>query len=93
MNSNTTILLVAAAFTMIGFILGRVTSPKPPMAAGHFEVLKHMSEGDMTALGASGEVQVIVQSSKKEILRVTRCLPSPVVRCTWSKTAKTSKSR
>jgi mannose-6-phosphate isomerase-like protein (cupin superfamily) len=62
MNSNTTILLVAAAFTMLGFILGRVTGPKLPMAAGHFEVLKHMSEGDMTALGVSGEVQVIVQS-------------------------------
>tara|TARA_X000000950_G_scaffold231746_1_gene280410 strand:+ start:2281 stop:2631 length:351 start_codon:yes stop_codon:yes gene_type:complete len=57
LNSNTTILLVAAAFTMIGFILGRVTGPKPPMAAGHFEVFKHM-----TALGGSGEVQVIVQS-------------------------------
>ena len=62
MNSNTTILLVAAAFTMIGFTLGRVTGPKPPMAAGHFEVLKHMSEGDITALGGSGEVQVIVKS-------------------------------
>ena len=62
MNSNTTILLVAAAFTMLGFILGRVTGPKLPMAAWHFEVLKHMSEGDMTALGVSGEVQVIVQS-------------------------------
>ena len=47
---------------MIGFILGRVTDPKPPMAAGHFEVLKHMSEGDMTALGGSGEVQVILKS-------------------------------
>ena len=32
------------------------------MAAGHFEVLKHMSEGDLTALGDSGELQVIVQS-------------------------------
>ena len=62
MNSNTTLLLVVAAFTMLGFILGRVTSPKPPMAAGHFEVLKHMSEGDMTAFGGSGEVQVIVKS-------------------------------
>lgn len=62
MNSNTTILLVAAAFTMIGFVLGRVTGPKPPMAAGHFEVLKHMSEGDLKALGGSGEVQVIVKS-------------------------------
>jgi len=62
MNSNTTILLVAAAFTMIGFVLGRVTGPKTPMAAGHFEVLKHMSEGNMTALGGSGEVQVIVKS-------------------------------
>ena len=36
MNSNTTIVLVAAAFAMIGFILGRVTSqpaghPMPPM--------------------------------------------------------------
>ena len=62
MNSNTTVLLVAAAFSMIGFILGRVTGPKPPIAAGHFEVLKDMSEGDMTALSASGEVQVIVQS-------------------------------
>ena len=62
MNSNTTILLVAAAFTMIGFTLGRVTGPKPPMAAGHFEVLKHMSEADITALGGSGEVQVIVKS-------------------------------
>ena len=62
MNSNSTILLVAAAFTMIGFTLGRVTGSKPPMAAGHFEVLKHMSEGDITALGGSGEVQVIVKS-------------------------------
>ena len=62
MNSNATILLVAAAFTMIGFVLGRVTGPKTPMAAGHFEVLKHMSEGNMTALGGSGEVQVIVKS-------------------------------
>ncbi len=62
MNSNTTILLVAAPFTMIGFILGRVTGPKPPMAAGHFEVFKQMSEGDITSLGGSGEVQVIVQS-------------------------------
>ena len=62
MNSNTTILLVAAAFTMIGFIPGRVTGPKPPMAAGHFEVFKQMSEGDITSLGGSGEVQVIVQS-------------------------------
>jgi hypothetical protein len=51
MNSNTTILLIAAAFTMIGFILGRVTGPKPPMAAGHFEVFKQMSEGDITSLG------------------------------------------
>lgn len=47
---------------MIGFILGCVTDPKPPVADGHFEVLKHMSEGDMTALGGSGEVQVIVKS-------------------------------
>ena len=47
---------------MIGFILGRVTGPKPPMAAGHFEVFKQMSEGDITSLGGSGEVQVIVQS-------------------------------
>jgi hypothetical protein len=62
MNSNTTILLLVAAFTMLGFILGRVTGPKPSMAAGHFEILKHMSKGDMTALGGSGEVQVIVQS-------------------------------
>lgn len=62
MNSNTTVLLVAAAFTMIGFILGRVTGPKPPMAAGHLEVLRHMSEGDMTAFGGSGDVQVIVKS-------------------------------
>ena len=62
MNSNTTILLVAAAFTMIGFILGRVTGPRPPMAAGHLEVLRHMSEGDMTAFGGSGDVQVIVKS-------------------------------
>ena len=62
MNSNTTILLVAAAFTMIGFVLGRVTGPKPPMAAGHNKVFKHISEGDITALGGSGEVQVIVKS-------------------------------
>ena len=62
MNSAVTTLLVAAAFTMIGFILGRVTDPKPPMAAGHFELLKHMSEGDLRALGGSGEVQVIVKS-------------------------------
>ena len=62
MNSNTIVLLVAAAFTMIGFILGRVTGPKPPMAAGHLEVLRHMSEGDMTAFGGSGDVQVIVKS-------------------------------
>lgn len=62
MNSNTTTLLVAAAFTMIGFVLGRVTGPKPPMADGHNKVFKYISEGNKTSLGGSGEVQVIVKS-------------------------------
>lgn len=62
MNSNTTVLLVAAAFTMIGFVLGRVTGPKPPMVDGHNKVFKYISEGNKTSLGGSGEVQVIVKS-------------------------------
>ena len=62
MNTNTTTLLVAAAFALIGFILGRVTAPHPPIAGGHFEVMKHFSEGDMAAFGGEGEVQVIVKS-------------------------------
>lgn len=62
MNTNNSVLLVAAAFAMIGFILGRVTAPHPPMNGGHFEVLKHIGEGDGAVFGGSGEVQVIVKS-------------------------------
>ena len=63
MNSNTTILLVAAAFTMIGFTLGRVTGPKFLWLPGT-EVLKRQSEGDITALVAA-VVQVIVKSPEE----------------------------
>ena len=57
MNSNTTIVLVAAAFAMIGFILGRVTSqpaghPMPPM-------VKEMRT--MKVLGDEGEVASDIQ--------------------------------
>jgi hypothetical protein len=62
MNTNNSTLLVAAAFAMIGFILGRVTAPHPPMTGGHFEVLKHIGEGGVSAMGGDGEVQVIVKS-------------------------------
>ena len=62
MSTNNTTFLVAAAFAMIGFLLGRVTAPHLPMSGGHFEIVKHFSEGDVSAIGGDGEVQVIVQS-------------------------------
>lgn len=57
MNSNTTIVLVAAAFAMIGFILGRVTSHP----AGHSlpPMVKEMRT--MKVIGDGGEVSSDIQ--------------------------------
>ena len=62
MKTNNSTLLVAAAFAMIGFILGRVTAPHPFMSGGHVEILEQIGEGDGAAFGGNGEVQVIVKS-------------------------------
>lgn len=63
MRTNTTIILVAAAFGAIGFTLGRVTAPQPSL--GSTEVVKilktEMGTETVTASG-SGEVEVIVES-------------------------------
>ena len=46
MNTNTSAVLIAAAFTMIGFTLGRVTAPHGP--GGHMGKMKmhHMMQGE-----------------------------------------------
>ena len=66
MNTNTTILLVAAAFGAIGFTLGRVTAPAPSLASA--EVVKILKTGTGTGTGTetgtgtgSGEVEVVVE--------------------------------
>lgn len=70
MNTNTTILLVAAAFGAIGFTLGRVTAPAPSLASA--EVVKILKTGTETGTGltgtgltgtgsGSGEVEVVVE--------------------------------
>lgn len=63
MNTNTTILLVAAAFGAIGFTLGRVTAPAPSLASA--EVVKILkTETGLTGTGTgtgSGEVEVVVE--------------------------------
>ncbi len=65
MNTNTTILLVAAAFGAIGFTLGRVTAPSPTGIASA-EVVKILKTGTETGRGTgtgSGieEVEVVVE--------------------------------
>jgi hypothetical protein len=72
MNTNTTILLVAAAFGAIGFTLGRVTAPAPSIASA--EVVKILKTGTGTGTGTeagtgtgtgtgtgSQEVEVVVE--------------------------------
>ncbi len=62
MNSNTTIVLVAAAFTMIGVILGRVTSypaghPMPPMVK-EMRTMKVIGDGGEV----SSDIQVVIKA-------------------------------
>ena len=62
MNSNTTIVLVAAAFSMIGFILGRVTSHPgghliPPMAK-EMRTMKVIGDGG----AVSSDIQVVIKA-------------------------------
>ena len=62
MNSNTTIVLVAAAFSMIGFILGRVTSqpaghPMPPMVK-EMRTMKVIGDGGEV----SSDIQVVIKA-------------------------------
>ena len=61
MNSNTTIVLVAAAFCMIGFLLGRVTShpaghPMPPMVK-EMRTMKVIGDGG----AVSSDIQVVIK--------------------------------
>ena len=61
MNSNTIIVLVAAAFAMIGFILGRVTShsaghPMPPMVK-EMRTMKVIGDGGEVA----SDIQVVIK--------------------------------
>lgn len=62
MNSNTTIVLVAAAFCMIGFLLGRVTShpaghPMPPMVK-EMRTMKVIGDGGEV----SSDIQVVIKA-------------------------------
>lgn len=63
MNVNSSHLLVAAAFVILGFILGRVTVPHPPHPTGaeHVEIIKHLAGDLPEGLEGHGEVQVIVK--------------------------------
>lgn len=63
MNTNTTILLVAAAFGAIGFTLGRVTAPSPAGLASA-EVVKILKTETGTGTGTGAglqEVEVVVE--------------------------------
>ena len=51
-------LLIAAAFTMIGFTLGRVTAPKPHGAHAMFKAI----ELDDMSGGPGEDIQVIIES-------------------------------
>ena len=62
MNSNTTIVLVAAAFAMIGFILGRITSHPaghslPPMVK-EMRTMKVIGDGGE----ASSDIQFVIKA-------------------------------
>jgi hypothetical protein len=64
MTMNSSHLLVAAAFVILGFILGRVTVPHPPYPHGseHVEIIKHLAGDIPVGKEGHGEVQVIVKS-------------------------------
>lgn len=51
-------LLIAAAFTMIGFTLGRVTAPKPHGAHAMFKAI----DLDGLSAGPGEDIQVIIES-------------------------------
>ena len=57
MNTNTTTVLIAAAFTMIGFTLGRVTAPHGPGGQMGKMKMHHMMQGEH---GMPEGVRVIV---------------------------------
>ena len=59
MNKNAS-LLIAAAFTMIGFCLGRVTAPQPHPHPGHAMMKAFSLDGAPT--GLNEEVQIIVET-------------------------------
>ena len=58
MSNNTTILLTAAAFALIGFAVGRVTAPPPlPIGMQEFKMMECFSGGE----ASDDEVQIIVK--------------------------------
>lgn len=59
MNKNAS-LLIAAAFTMIGFTLGRVTAPQPHPYAGHTMMKAFSFDG--AGMKSDEEVQIIVET-------------------------------
>ena len=62
MQQNSAI-LIAAAFTMIGFALGRVTAPAPPMAPHPDHGMLHM---EWVSDGGYEDIQVIVKKLEGE---------------------------
>ncbi len=62
MQQNSSI-LIAAAFTMIGFALGRVTAPAPSMAPHPASGMHHM---EWVSDGGSEDIQVIVKKLEGE---------------------------
>lgn len=59
MQNNATI-LIAAAFTMIGFALGRVTAPQPVPPASNMSPMSGMHHMEWVSEGGHGEDEVMV---------------------------------
>ena len=71
-------LLIAAAFTMIGFTLGRVTAPKPHGAHAMFKTI----DLDGLVVGPEEDIQVIIESFDDAEFEGTRSSPFRGGRCT-----------